>query len=100
MQFRIVTLSLLASLVAADSIQDLIAQVPTCTVPCLDNAAKQIGCATTDNQCKCKKSDELASQAIVCVSSSCSIDKLGRMFSLNSPCTLSFSGLSFRSLLY
>lgn len=41
------------SSVAVDSVQVLIAQVPACAVPCLNNAAKQIGCSATDNACKC-----------------------------------------------
>ncbi|EMR64030.1 hypothetical protein MGN70_007222 [Eutypa lata] len=84
MQFRIIALSLVASLVAADSVQDLIAQVPQCAVPCLNNAAKKVGCSATDNSCKCNKSTELASQAIVCVSSSCSTDELGKTTELTS----------------
>ena len=40
MQFKVVALSLLASLAAAEDLKELIDSMPRCAVPCLDDAAK------------------------------------------------------------
>ncbi|OTA98505.1 hypothetical protein M426DRAFT_17336 [Hypoxylon sp. CI-4A] len=76
MQFKTLAVALFAAVVAADSVQELISQIPSCAKPCLDNASTTIGCSTTDNKCQCGKIDDLTSEAIGCVSSSCSVDDL------------------------
>ncbi|KAI1140092.1 hypothetical protein F5Y05DRAFT_306534 [Hypoxylon sp. FL0543] len=76
MQFKTLAFALFAAAVSADSLQQLVSQIPSCAKPCLDDASTKIGCATTDNQCQCTKIDDLTTQAIGCVSTSCSADDL------------------------
>lgn len=81
MQFKTLAIALFAAAVSADSLQELISQIPSCAKPCLDDASTKIGCSTTDNKCQCSKIDDLTTQAIGCVSSSCSADDLTGTFS-------------------
>ncbi|RYP74947.1 hypothetical protein DL771_002731 [Monosporascus sp. 5C6A] len=59
MQFRTVALSLFAAAAAtaqnttSDSLPDLIAQLPTCAISCLDSAADSANCEPTDFACIC-----------------------------------------------
>lgn len=76
MQFKVVALSLLASLAAAEDLKELIDSMPRCAVPCLDDAAKGVGCSVDDWECKCKNSNELAAQAVACVSLMCSQEEV------------------------
>ncbi|OTA53948.1 hypothetical protein K449DRAFT_469653 [Hypoxylon sp. EC38] len=76
MQFKTLAVALFAAAVSADSLQELISQIPSCAKPCLDDASTKIGCSTTDNKCQCSKIDDLTTQAIGCVSTSCSADDL------------------------
>ncbi|RYO88897.1 hypothetical protein DL764_008665 [Monosporascus ibericus] len=77
MQIKTVAFSLLASLAAAQSIQELLQQIPSCAIPCLADASQAIGCAVNDNACQCRKADELTSEAIFCVSTDCEPAELG-----------------------
>ena len=79
MQFKVVALSLLASLAAAEDLKELIDSMPRCAVPCLDDAAKGVGCSVDDWECKCMNSNELAAQAIACVSLMCSQEEVDSM---------------------
>ncbi|KAI1418308.1 hypothetical protein F5Y13DRAFT_58 [Hypoxylon sp. FL1857] len=76
MQFKTLAFALFAAAVSADSLQELISQIPSCAKPCLDDASTKIGCSTTDNKCQCTKIDDLTTEAIGCVSTSCSADDL------------------------
>ncbi|KAI2467432.1 hypothetical protein F4781DRAFT_312116 [Annulohypoxylon bovei var. microspora] len=77
MQFTALALALFAAAsVSAQSTQELISQIPSCAKPCLDDASTKIGCSTTDTTCQCGKIDDLTTQAIGCVSTSCSADDL------------------------
>ncbi|KAI1086564.1 hypothetical protein F5B19DRAFT_131349 [Rostrohypoxylon terebratum] len=76
MQFTTLALALFAAAVSAQSTAQLISQIPSCAKPCLDDASTKIGCSTTDTSCQCSKIDSLTTQAIGCVSISCSADDL------------------------
>ncbi|RYP74126.1 hypothetical protein DL771_003184 [Monosporascus sp. 5C6A] len=77
MQIKTVAFSLFASLAAAQSVQELLEQIPSCARPCLANASRTIGCAVDDNACQCRNADELTSEAIFCVSTDCAPQDLG-----------------------
>ncbi|KAI0383330.1 hypothetical protein F5Y04DRAFT_32804 [Hypomontagnella monticulosa] len=83
MQFRTLALTLFATAVAAQSAQELIAEIPSCAKPCLDSASTKIGCSTTDVKCQCGKIDDLTSEAITCVSTSCNTDDLSKTTKLS-----------------
>ncbi|KAI1455310.1 hypothetical protein F4805DRAFT_274955 [Annulohypoxylon moriforme] len=76
MQFTTLAVALFAAAVSAQSAQQLISEIPSCAKPCLDDASTKIGCSTTDTSCQCSKIDDLTTQAIGCVSTSCSADDL------------------------
>ncbi|TQN63609.1 hypothetical protein CSHISOI_11806, partial [Colletotrichum shisoi] len=88
MQF-IITLGLLSGLAAAQSatttasssgstgLPGLIGQLPTCAVTCLNTAASDIGCATTDFTCLCGSQDRLIASLTPCVlTAGCSADDM------------------------
>ncbi|RYP43757.1 hypothetical protein DL768_009712 [Monosporascus sp. mg162] len=77
MQIKTVTFLLFASLAAAQSVQELLKQIPSCAIPCIADASQAIGCAVNDNACQCEKADELTSEAIFCVSTDCEPEDLG-----------------------
>ncbi|KAK7991671.1 hypothetical protein PG996_013310 [Apiospora saccharicola] len=67
MQFKTILISAFVALAAAESIQDLVAQIPACTKNCLNDASKQIGCDSSDNKCQCGKIDDLTKNATPCI---------------------------------
>lgn len=79
MKLRFAALSLAASLAAAENVQQLVNSVPPCAVPCVKDAARQIGCAPDDYKCMCKKPEELAGSAAMCVLSECRDEDYGGM---------------------
>ncbi|KAJ6444565.1 CFEM domain-containing protein [Purpureocillium lavendulum] len=69
--FAVVTLAL-ASLVAAQSRSD----IPSCALPCLDDAVKaSTSCATDDFSCICASMDKVQGAAAGCILSKCGQDK-------------------------
>ncbi|KAI0967396.1 hypothetical protein F4678DRAFT_252186 [Xylaria arbuscula] len=76
MQFKTVAISLFATLVAAESIDQLAADIPSCAKTCIDNSAKQAGCDTTDYTCQCTNLTDITSNSLQCISSGCSTDDL------------------------
>ena len=77
MQAKTLAFALFASLAAAQSVQELLEQIPSCAVPCIADASQVIGCAIDDNACQCRRADELTSEAIFCVSTDCEPEDLG-----------------------
>ncbi|KAK8069844.1 hypothetical protein PG994_006460 [Apiospora phragmitis] len=82
MQFKTIVLSAFVALAAAETIQELVAQIPACTKKCLDDASKQIGCDTTDNKCQCGKLDDLTSKATPCIIA-CTNDDMSKTIELS-----------------
>ncbi|KAI0879052.1 hypothetical protein GGS24DRAFT_277683 [Hypoxylon argillaceum] len=76
MQFKTAALSLFVALAAADSISDLAAQIPSCATSCLNDGAKQAGCATTDYTCQCTNIASITSSSGLCIATACSSDDL------------------------
>lgn len=60
----------LAAFVAIASAQD-ISVIPSCALPCVDDAATKVCTSTTDYQCLCENKDSLVSTATSCVISKC-----------------------------
>lgn len=85
MQLKVAALSLFVSLAAAESVQELAHSVPRCALPCLKDAARAIGCGPDDYKCMCKKPEELANAAAMCVLSECRGDDLGGMANRTNP---------------
>ncbi|KAI1778527.1 hypothetical protein F4818DRAFT_406377 [Hypoxylon cercidicola] len=83
MQFKTLAVALFATAAAAQSLPQLISQIPSCAKPCLDNASTAIGCSNTDANCQCSKFDDLTKEAITCVSTSCSTDDLTKTTKLS-----------------
>ncbi|KAI2618106.1 hypothetical protein GGR54DRAFT_184933 [Hypoxylon sp. NC1633] len=84
MQFKTFAFALFATAVAAQSLQQLISEIPPCAKPCLDSASTKVGCSTVDNKCQCSKFDDLTKEAITCVSTSCSVDDLTKTTKISS----------------
>ncbi|KAK3326219.1 hypothetical protein B0H66DRAFT_600355 [Apodospora peruviana] len=59
-----------AAFVAFASAQD-ISSIPKCAIPCIDEAAAAIPCATTDYKCICENQDALVAGATTCVIEAC-----------------------------
>lgn len=80
MQFVIIALSGLASLAAAASsdanVTSLVAQLPSCSVSCLEAAATSAGCGASDYSCQCSHTDAVEANATSCLTSSCSISNI------------------------
>ncbi|KAI1336704.1 hypothetical protein F5Y15DRAFT_418772 [Xylariaceae sp. FL0016] len=84
MRFQTAILSVIfaAAATTAQSVDELVSQIPTCAQPCLADASEAVGCSATDSACQCNHSTDVQKNAIVCVSSSCSEDELNNLLSL------------------
>ncbi|KAK6845864.1 hypothetical protein PG990_007681 [Apiospora arundinis] len=82
MQFKTIVLSAFVALAAAETIQELVAQIPACTKKCLDDASQKIGCASTDNKCQCGKIDDLTKNATPCIIG-CQSDDMSKTLELS-----------------
>ena len=80
MQFKLVALSLLASLAAAETVQELTSELPSCAVTCINNAARDNNCATDDQECKCKNAAKIMDPAFECAADTCTANELDGMF--------------------
>ncbi|KAI1363820.1 hypothetical protein F5Y08DRAFT_231591 [Xylaria arbuscula] len=76
MQFKTLALSLFAAVAAAESIDQLVAEIPSCATTCLNDAAKKAGCAVDDYTCQCTNILSITTDALPCVSGACSTDDL------------------------
>lgn len=84
MQFKIVALSLLASLAAAETVQELTAELPSCAVTCINKAAQEQNCAADDQECKCKNATKIMEPAFECAADTCTANELdGEFFSFS-----------------
>ncbi|KAI0391234.1 hypothetical protein F5Y17DRAFT_20863 [Xylariaceae sp. FL0594] len=90
MQFATLALSFLAAMAAAQdannnstSLPDLVAQLPTCAIPCFNTGAESAGCATTDFDCLCTRGkDQIIASAGPCVFKDCESDDFGKLSTL------------------
>ena len=99
MQFKIVALSLLASLVAAETVQELTAELPSCAVTCINKAAQEENCAADDQQCKCKNAAKIMDPAFECAADTCTANELdGKSFPSRNPPSPSPGGGGLPSL--
>ncbi|KAI3326847.1 hypothetical protein HD806DRAFT_419076 [Xylariaceae sp. AK1471] len=76
MQFKTVVLSLFVAAAAAKSIDEIVAEIPSCAKPCLDDGSTKAGCAVDDHKCQCTNIDALTSNSIICISTGCNKDDL------------------------
>ncbi|KAM0809183.1 hypothetical protein AB5N19_09526 [Seiridium cardinale] len=72
MQFKNLAFSLLVAVAAADSVDQLVTQIPSCALTCLISGSSKVGCAVTDYACQCNNASALQDDVTPCVSSSCS----------------------------
>jgi hypothetical protein len=83
MQVKTVVLSLFVAVAAARSIDEIVADIPSCAKPCIDSASTKAGCAIADHNCQCNKIGELTSDSVVCVSQGCDAGDISSTFYLN-----------------
>ena len=76
MQFKTVAFSLFTAIVAAESIDQLVSEIPSCATTCLSDAATKAGCAVDDYTCQCANILDITTNAVPCVSGACSSDDL------------------------
>ncbi|KXH38827.1 hypothetical protein CNYM01_06006 [Colletotrichum nymphaeae SA-01] len=69
MKYTIVV-SILAALVAAETIDQLVAEIPTCAVTCIRDGAQSVNCDITDFACSCGKVEQLTAKVVPCLASS------------------------------
>ncbi|KAF4929567.1 hypothetical protein CGCVW01_v001377 [Colletotrichum viniferum] len=74
MKYTIIT-AFLAAFAAAKTVDELVAEIPTCAVTCIREAATSVNCDISDFACSCAKQDQLTPVVVNCLSkSSCSAD--------------------------
>ncbi|RYO95276.1 hypothetical protein DL766_009574 [Monosporascus sp. MC13-8B] len=87
MHFRTIALSLFAAATAtaqnaaSDSLPELVAQLPTCAIGCLNSAADSASCEPTDFECICgdnRQSFITSIGACVYLGGQCSQDEISR----------------------
>ncbi|CAJ2502209.1 Uu.00g096030.m01.CDS01 [Anthostomella pinea] len=76
MHFQTALVALFAAVAAAETIDQLVAQIPSCATPCLASAAKSVGCGVSDANCQCEHITDLTKSALMCVSGACNQDDL------------------------
>ncbi|GKT59970.1 CFEM domain-containing protein [Colletotrichum tofieldiae] len=74
-------ISMLAVLVAAETINDLVDQIPTCAVNCIRDAAQTVNCDIQDFACSCSKITQLTPAVVSCLATSgCSSTDQAKVF--------------------
>ncbi|EFQ31461.1 hypothetical protein CGRA01v4_11053 [Colletotrichum graminicola] len=63
-------ISLLAAIVAADTVNQLVDQIPTCAVTCISDQSTAVGCDITNFACSCGKISELTPKVVSCLATS------------------------------
>ncbi|KAK1589889.1 uncharacterized protein LY79DRAFT_670287 [Colletotrichum navitas] len=75
--------SLLVAIVAADTINQLVDQIPTCAVTCISDQANAVGCDITNFACSCGKISELTPKVVSCLATSgCSTADQAKVFQI------------------
>jgi hypothetical protein len=82
MQFsRATLLAVLAALAQAQTISDLVGQIPSCAVSCLTTAISASGCGLTDYVCQCTTGhNAILANGAGCISKACSTNDVLSMF--------------------
>ncbi|GKT91353.1 CFEM domain-containing protein [Colletotrichum tofieldiae] len=74
-------ISMLAVLVAAETINELVDQIPTCAVNCIRDAAQTVNCDIQDFACSCSKITQLTPAVVSCLATSgCSSTDQAKVF--------------------
>lgn len=78
MQIKTVVLSGFLGLAAAASsdLASLVAELPSCSLPCLEQGASAADCGTSDYSCQCSSQDTITANATSCLTTSCSITNI------------------------
>lgn len=81
----IAALTFLAVTVAAQSPEELRAELPECALSCIEQAAEEAGCESGDFACECENQEALTASATTCQlalpeDERCSVTDLTRMF--------------------
>ncbi|OHE97588.1 hypothetical protein CORC01_07203 [Colletotrichum orchidophilum] len=69
MKYTIVA-SFLAVLAVAETVDQLVAQIPTCAVTCIRDGAQSVNCDVEDFACSCGKVTQLTATVVPCLASS------------------------------
>lgn len=79
------TTSAAASTATATGLVDLVTELPSCALSCLDDAATSIGCTASNLTCLCSNSDDLISDIGPCLllSGDCTSDEESSKFHLS-----------------
>lgn len=93
MKYTAVALAFCAAVATADSIEDLVTQLPACALPCFQAATGEIGCKDGDFACQCSKVDQFTTAVLPCVTKQCKPEDLAS----TSPHSLLLSFLSDRA---
>ncbi|POS78689.1 hypothetical protein DHEL01_v202932 [Diaporthe helianthi] len=80
MQFKVIVLSAVLGLVAAQSsdVASIIAELPSCSLTCLLAGASAADCESTDYSCQCGKQDIIVTNATSCLTSSCNTNDIAK----------------------
>ncbi|KZL63207.1 cfem domain-containing protein [Colletotrichum incanum] len=74
-------ISLLAAVVAAETVNELVDQIPTCAVNCIRDAAQTVNCDVQDFACSCSKITQLTPAVVSCLATSgCSSTDQAKVF--------------------
>ncbi|PHH52370.1 hypothetical protein CFIMG_003530RA [Ceratocystis fimbriata CBS 114723] len=67
MKFSLALVAAVASVVSAAGSADLISQIPSCALECIQSAESGAGCGSGDYSCSCSKLSELTPIATECL---------------------------------
>lgn len=80
MQFKLLTLPLLAALAVADNtLSSIIDSLPDCCWPCLGSKVKDLGC-NTDFGCICEHQVQIMAEMANCVMDACGVHDTGSTY--------------------
>ncbi|GKT44801.1 uncharacterized protein ColSpa_04982 [Colletotrichum spaethianum] len=75
--------SLFVAIVAAETVDQLVAEIPTCAVNCIRDAAQSVNCDIQDFACSCSKITQLTPAVVSCLATSgCSSTDQAKVFQL------------------
>ena len=76
MQFKALIAAAFVTLVAAEDINTLLGEFPTCSSSCMLTAISATNCALTDYVCQCKASAAITAASTPCLIKVCNTDEL------------------------
>ncbi len=80
MQFKTLFVAALAGFVAAQDINTLISEIPSCALTCLLTGASDAGCGTSDYACQCSNQSTIQTSAEPCLTKACSTSDIASTY--------------------